>query len=174
MSMSEVDEKVRLLAEKVFASALKEEDTKDAMALFTVQEDCPIGLHEDRERALQKELAEQHSQESVKRYGTGRLVSSRSQAAARRVRDFLLYVTRKKNFMLKRSQSLCVQMPASGDWTPSLPCTPEPCLPEGFPDFQRVTISGDYCAGVTADEQLLVTWKHKCSFTSVIKKKCHR
>lgn len=68
--MSEVDEKVRLLAEKVFASALKEEDTKDAMALFTVQEDCPIGLHEDRERALQKELAEQHSQESVKRYQT--------------------------------------------------------------------------------------------------------
>lgn len=67
MSMSEVDEKVRLLAEKVFASALKEEDTKDAMALYTVQEDCPIGLHEDRERALQKELAEQQSQECAKR-----------------------------------------------------------------------------------------------------------
>lgn len=66
--MSEVDEKVRLLAEKVFASALKEEDTKDAMALFTVQEDCPIGLHEDRQRALQKELAEQQSQECAKRY----------------------------------------------------------------------------------------------------------
>lgn len=67
MSMSEVDEKVRLLAEKVFASALREEDTKDAMALYTVQEDCPIGLHEDRERALQKELAEQHSQECAKK-----------------------------------------------------------------------------------------------------------
>lgn len=67
MSMSEVDEKVRLLAEKVFASALKEEDTKDAMALYTVQEDCPIGLHEDRQRALQKELAEQQSQECAKR-----------------------------------------------------------------------------------------------------------
>lgn len=68
MSMSEVDERVRLLAEKVFASALKEEDTKDAMALYTVQEDCPIGLHEDRERALQKELAEQQSQECAKRW----------------------------------------------------------------------------------------------------------
>lgn len=67
MLMSEADEKVRLLAEKVYASALKEEDTKDALALFTVQEDCPIGLHEDRERALQKEMAEQHSQECVKR-----------------------------------------------------------------------------------------------------------
>lgn len=68
MSMSEVDEKVRLLAEKVFASALKEEDTKDAIALYTVQEDCPIGLREDRERALQKELAEQQSQECAKRW----------------------------------------------------------------------------------------------------------
>lgn len=67
MSMSEVDEKVRLLAEKVYASALKEEDTKDALALFTVPEDCPIGLHEDRERALQKEMAEQQSQESAMR-----------------------------------------------------------------------------------------------------------
>lgn len=68
MSMSEVDEKVRLLAEKVYASALKEEDNKDALALFSVLEDCPIGLHEDRERALQKELAEQQSQETAKRY----------------------------------------------------------------------------------------------------------
>lgn len=66
--MSEVDEKLRLLAEKVFASALKEEDKKDAMALFTVQEDCPIGLYEHRERALQKELAEQQSQECAKRW----------------------------------------------------------------------------------------------------------
>lgn len=67
MSMSEVDEKVRLMAEKVFASAMKEEDTKDVIALFTVPEDCPIGLHEDRERALQKEMAEQLSQEGAKR-----------------------------------------------------------------------------------------------------------
>uniref|UniRef100_A0A3Q3WHY6 AMP deaminase n=1 Tax=Mola mola TaxID=94237 RepID=A0A3Q3WHY6_MOLML len=125
MLMSEADEKVRLLAEKVYASALKEEDTKDALALFTVQEDCPISLHEDRERALQKEMAEQHSQECVKR---------------------------KKNFKLKRSQSLSLQIPVSIDWAPSVPCTPEPSLPEGFPDFQRVTISGDYCAGITVED----------------------
>lgn len=65
--MCDVDEKVRLLAEKVFASALKEEDNKDALALFTVPEDCPIGLHEDRERAMQKELAAQQSEESAKK-----------------------------------------------------------------------------------------------------------
>lgn len=69
ISISEVDEKVRLLAEKVYASALKEEDNKNAMALFSVPEDCPIGLHEDRQRTLQKELAEQQSQESTQRYG---------------------------------------------------------------------------------------------------------
>ncbi|XP_044048335.1 AMP deaminase 3b isoform X2 [Siniperca chuatsi] len=131
MSMNDVDEKVRLLAEKVYASALKEEDNKDALALFTVPEDCPIGLHEDRERALQKELAEQHSQESAKK---------------------------KKNFMLKRSQSVSLQIPVSGDWALSVvspmlsPTTPEPCHTESFPDFQRVTISGDYCAGITVED----------------------
>ena len=67
ISISPEDERVRLIAEKVYASALKEEDTKDAIALFTVPEDCPIGLHEDRERALQKEMAEHQSQESVKK-----------------------------------------------------------------------------------------------------------
>lgn len=67
ISLNEVDEKVRLIAEKVYASALKEEDTKDALALFTVPEDCPIGLREDRERALQKELAEQQSEETAKK-----------------------------------------------------------------------------------------------------------
>ncbi|XP_029378023.1 AMP deaminase 3b isoform X1 [Echeneis naucrates] len=130
ISMSELDEKVRLMAEKVYASALKEEDTKDVMALFTVPEDCPIGLHEDRERALKKELAEQQSEESAKK---------------------------KKSFRLKRSQSLSLQLPGS-DWplssaSPLLsPTEPEPDLPDSFPDFQRVTISGDYCAGITVED----------------------
>ncbi|KAG7221089.1 hypothetical protein INR49_017530 [Caranx melampygus] len=131
ISMSEADERVRLIAEKVYASALKEEDTKDAMALFTVPEDCPIGLHEDRERALKKELAEQHSQETAKK---------------------------KKSFMLKRSQSVSLQIPIGGDWalsgvSPVLsPTTPEPHLPDSFLEFQRVTISGDYCAGITVED----------------------
>ncbi|XP_026221027.1 AMP deaminase 3b isoform X1 [Anabas testudineus] len=127
ISISEVDEKVRLLAEKVYASALKEEDNKNAMALFTVPEDCPIGLHEDRQRALQKELAEQQSQESSQK---------------------------KKSFKLKRSQSISFQIPVGGEWAPApvSPTTAEPSLPEAFPEFQRVTISGDYCAGVTVDD----------------------
>lgn len=56
--------------------------------------------------------------------------------------------------MLKRSQSVSSQIPVSGDWSltvnhPTLsPSTPEPFPSESFEDFQRVTISGDYCAGV--------------------------
>ncbi|KAF1386459.1 hypothetical protein PFLUV_G00095080 [Perca fluviatilis] len=131
MSMSDVDEKVRLRAEKVYASALQEEDTKDALALFNVPEDCPIGLHEDRERSMQKELAAQQSQESAKK---------------------------KKMFMLKRSQSVSLQIPVGGDWARSVvspmlsETTPEPFPQEDFPDFQRVTISGDYCAGITVED----------------------
>uniref|UniRef100_A0A4W5NYB3 AMP deaminase n=1 Tax=Hucho hucho TaxID=62062 RepID=A0A4W5NYB3_9TELE len=67
ISLSEVDESVRLLAEKVYASALKEEDTKDALSMYTVPEDCPIGLHQDREMEMLKEIAEQYSEESTKR-----------------------------------------------------------------------------------------------------------
>ncbi|XP_038164963.1 AMP deaminase 3-like isoform X1 [Cyprinodon tularosa] len=126
ISMSVADEKVRLMAEKVYASALRQEDTKDAMALFNVPEDCPIGLHEDRERELQKELAEQHSQESVKR---------------------------KKTFLLKRSKSISLQFP--DDWKASPVPTPgadDTFTSDNFPDFQRVTISGDYCAGITVED----------------------
>lgn len=67
ISFSEVDEQVKRLAEKVYASAIKEENTKDVMSMFTVPEDCPIGLHQAKERELLKELAEEHSAESVKR-----------------------------------------------------------------------------------------------------------
>lgn len=67
ISFSEVDETVKRLAEKVYASAIKEENTKDAFSLFTVPEDCPIGLHQAKEHELLKGMAEEHSEESVKR-----------------------------------------------------------------------------------------------------------
>lgn len=67
ISLHEVDERVRLLAEKVYASALKEEDTKNTLSMFTVPEDCPIGLHQAKEWELRKEIEEQKSEESVKR-----------------------------------------------------------------------------------------------------------
>uniref|UniRef100_A0A674AJ55 AMP deaminase n=1 Tax=Salmo trutta TaxID=8032 RepID=A0A674AJ55_SALTR len=136
ISLSEVDESVRLLAEKVYASVLKEEDTKDALSMYTVPEDCPIGLHQDREMEMLKEIAEQYSEESTKR---------------------------KKNFKMKRSQLVSQQFPSSlninPEWamsvvTPLLfPGTPVcPSIPENSPEFQRVTISGDYCAGITVED----------------------
>ncbi|KAK2504069.1 hypothetical protein MC885_019549 [Smutsia gigantea] len=138
LNISEVDEQVRLLAEKVFAKVRREEDSKDALSLFTVPEDCPIGQKEAKERELQKELAEQKSVETVKR---------------------------KKSFKMIRSQSLSLQIPTQQDWkgpptaspamspkTPVLPGATSQPMPEpyGLPEFQRVTISGDYCAGTTS------------------------
>uniref|UniRef100_A0A4W5Q0V9 AMP deaminase n=1 Tax=Hucho hucho TaxID=62062 RepID=A0A4W5Q0V9_9TELE len=133
ITLSEVDEETRLLAEKVYASALKE-DTKDALSMFTVPEDCPIGLHQAKERELLKELAEQHSEESAKR---------------------------KKSFKMIRSQSASLQglqIPVTAEWarsvvtpflSPSSTCS---SLPENCPEYQRVTISGDYCAGITVED----------------------
>ncbi|KAG7279030.1 hypothetical protein CRUP_001971, partial [Coryphaenoides rupestris] len=123
LSVCEMDEDVRLLAEKVYASALKEENNRDALALFTVPEDCPISLHEERERELQKGLAEQRSEESARRM---------------------------KSFKLKRSQS--VSLPTDPLPPATSPETSQAAPPENLPDFQRVTISGDYCAGITVED----------------------
>ncbi|XP_041839552.1 AMP deaminase 3 isoform X2 [Melanotaenia boesemani] len=130
--LSEVEEKTQLLTEEVFASALKEEDSKDALSMFSVPEDCPIGLQQAKDHELLKELAEQHSEESTKR---------------------------KKSLKMIRSQSLSLQMPLntdcslSGTVTPLLsPTSTCSSVAETCPDFQRVTISGDYCAGITVED----------------------
>uniref|UniRef100_A0A8C9TQK2 AMP deaminase n=1 Tax=Scleropages formosus TaxID=113540 RepID=A0A8C9TQK2_SCLFO len=113
--MQTLDEQVRLLAEKVYASALKEEDTKDALSMFTVPEDCPIGLQQAKDRELLKEI-------------------------------------------LIRSQSMSLQIPVSTDWALSVvspllsPASTCPSIPDNVPEFQRVTISGDYCAGITVED----------------------
>ncbi|XP_073709753.1 AMP deaminase 3b isoform X2 [Misgurnus anguillicaudatus] len=131
ISLHDVDEKVRLMAEKVYASALKEEDSKNTMSMFTVPEDCPIGLHQAKERELLKEMAEEESEESVKR---------------------------KKSFKLLRTHSMSLQLPNASEWAMSIisplmsPSTEEGPTPFNIPEFQRVTISGDYCAGITVED----------------------
>lgn len=65
--LSEAEEKQQLLAEKVYASALKEEDNKNALSMFTVPEDCPIGLQQAKDHELLKELAEEQSEATAKR-----------------------------------------------------------------------------------------------------------
>ncbi|XP_067256283.1 AMP deaminase 3 isoform X3 [Chanodichthys erythropterus] len=131
IALSDVDEEVRLLAEKVYASALKEEDTKDVLSMYTVPEDCPIGLQEAKQRELLRELAEQQSEESAKR---------------------------KKSFKIIRSQSMSLQIPLSTETvrgvvtpliSPSSTCS---SISQNFPEYQRVIISGDYCAGITVED----------------------
>ncbi|XP_016886180.1 AMP deaminase 3 isoform X2 [Cynoglossus semilaevis] len=125
VTLSVADEEMELLAEKVYQCALKEEDA-DAYGMFSVPEDCPIELHQEMEQELLKELAEKKSEESTKR---------------------------KKSMMMIRSQSL------HPDWTWSVATTPFPSpsstsssMQETYPDYQRVTISGDYCAGITLED----------------------
>uniref|UniRef100_A0A7N6BX87 AMP deaminase n=1 Tax=Anabas testudineus TaxID=64144 RepID=A0A7N6BX87_ANATE len=131
VTLSEAEEETQLLAEKVYASALKEEDSKDAISMFML-EDCPIGLQQAREHEILKELAEQKSEENVKR---------------------------KKSLRMIRSQSMSLQIPVNADWTRSVAVTPflspsSTCssVPDNCPDYQRVTISGDYCAGITVED----------------------
>ncbi|KAM9825744.1 AMP deaminase 3 isoform 2-T2 [Syngnathus typhle] len=134
VTLSEADEENQLLVEKVYASALKEEDNKDALSIFTVPEDCPIGLQQAKEHELLKELAELQSEESTKR---------------------------RKSLKMIRSQSMSMQISGNLDWT--WPRAPTPYLSpsssslcssitEYCPDYQRVTISGDYCAGITVED----------------------
>lgn len=131
-SFAENDENMRIIAEKVFASAVRHGDKTDGMSLFTVPEDCPIGEHQAKEQELQKELAEQQSAQTAKR---------------------------KKSFKMIRSQSI-MQMSQDGFplitplVTPSSPTVPfiEAQVYGSVPEFQRVVISGDYCAGVTLDD----------------------
>ncbi|XP_013865783.1 AMP deaminase 1 isoform X1 [Austrofundulus limnaeus] len=44
--LTETDEKIRALAEKVFASETKDENVRDEISMFDVAEDCPI-LHQE-------------------------------------------------------------------------------------------------------------------------------
>ncbi|KAI5086625.1 AMP deaminase 3-like isoform X1, partial [Silurus meridionalis] len=129
VTLSDVDEEVRLIAEKVYASALKDEENKDATSMYTVPEDCPIGLQQAKERELLRELAEEHSEESVKR---------------------------KKSFKLIRSQSMQIpHVVDCGKATPTPLVSPSSTftsIPDKFPEYQRVTISGDYCAGITVED----------------------
>uniref|UniRef100_A0A8D3CSK5 AMP deaminase n=1 Tax=Scophthalmus maximus TaxID=52904 RepID=A0A8D3CSK5_SCOMX len=68
VTLSEAEEETQLQAEKLYASALKEEDSQDALSMFTVSEDCPIGLKQAMEHELLRELAEQQSEETTKRW----------------------------------------------------------------------------------------------------------
>ena len=67
VTLSEAQKETQMRAEKVYESALKEEDNKDASSMFTMPEDCPIHLQQTMANEILKELAEQQSEQSTKR-----------------------------------------------------------------------------------------------------------
>uniref|UniRef100_A0A4W3KH46 AMP deaminase n=1 Tax=Callorhinchus milii TaxID=7868 RepID=A0A4W3KH46_CALMI len=138
LTLTEIDEQVRVIAEKVFASAMQEEDIKDAVSLFDVPDDCPISKKEAKERELQKGITEQQSEATAKR---------------------------KRSMRMIRSQSLFLQIPAADGTLPVVTPVSSPQLPNAassllvdiqlpydVPEFQRVTITGDYCSGITVED----------------------
>ncbi len=71
---------------------------------------------------------------------------------------------RKQSFKLMRSQSISLQIPVAPEWAMSMisplltPSSPTGTLPINIPEFQRVTISGDYCAGVGGKLLYIYIW----------------
>lgn len=67
---------------------------------------------------------------------------------------FFIPHSRKQSFKLLRSHSVSLQIPNVSEWAMSVisplltPSTDAETVPINIPEFQRVTISGDYCAGV--------------------------
>lgn len=69
-----------------------------------------------------------------------------------------------------RSQSMSLQIPMNADWLRSLAVSPflsssSTCssVPESCPDYQRVTISGDYCAGVSRSNKITIQFGNDSS-----------
>lgn len=69
-----------------------------------------------------------------------------------------------------RSQSMSLQIPMNADWIRSLAVSPflsssSTCssVPESCPDYQRVTISGDYCAGVSRSNKITIQFGNDSS-----------
>uniref|UniRef100_A0A8C9W5V7 AMP deaminase n=1 Tax=Scleropages formosus TaxID=113540 RepID=A0A8C9W5V7_SCLFO len=118
MSLCEVDEDVRQKVEKVF----------HMMSNLAIAEELPISVNQAKEHELLKELAEQRSEDCVRR----------------------------KSFRMMRSMSM--QAPPEGEGPPSArtlmdsSCAGPTSQWEITPEYQRVTISGDYCAGITVDD----------------------
>lgn len=68
---------------------------------------------------------------------------------------------RKKSLKMIRSQSISMQMPVTTDWTPFIsPSSTCSSMLDSCPDYQRVTISGDYCAGVRIRRRSLKLYGH--------------
>ncbi|NXP70867.1 AMPD1 deaminase, partial [Ramphastos sulfuratus] len=121
--LAEMDEAIRSFAEKVFASEVKDEEIRQEISPFDVEEICPISLQEMRVHMMLQESTT--TQEKRKK----RLL--RSQTIAFAVPGALTSTT-----TVSTIDEVISTSP----------------LYKTVPDFQRVQITGDYASGVTVED----------------------
>uniref|UniRef100_H3BGE3 AMP deaminase n=1 Tax=Latimeria chalumnae TaxID=7897 RepID=H3BGE3_LATCH len=120
---AETDENIRRFAEKIFASDVKDEESRMELDPFDVAESCPISQQEMREELIQRE-----SKESVEK------------------RKKRLQRSRTISLAIPGAKTSASQLPAIKEVEISVP------LYQSVPDFQRVAITGDYASGVTVED----------------------
>ncbi|XP_069489503.1 AMP deaminase 1-like [Ambystoma mexicanum] len=117
-----ITEEMRSLAEKVFASEVKDVDSREEISPFDVAESCPISHHEMQDHLMQNETKELQD----KRKKRLELLKS-------------IILTVPENEPTERTK-------ATGSEDISTPTY------LNVPHFQRVQITGDYASGVTVDD----------------------
>lgn len=136
--LTETDDNMRAIAEKVFASETKDENTRDEISMFDVAEDCPI-IHHEMAHHL-------HTDDNVEKRSERRGRSSGPVGGWMGSQLSHLLINRKR---LQRSHTIAV---ASGGpkafAAPAAPVEMDTPTYLEVPDFQRVAILGDYASGV--------------------------
>ncbi|KAJ1138858.1 hypothetical protein NDU88_005239 [Pleurodeles waltl] len=122
-----ITDEIRSLAEKVFASEVKDVDSREEVSLFDVEASCPISQHEMRDHLIKTETKE-------------------LQDKRRKRLEFL------KSMLLTVPESEPTEKTqTAGDAESYVPSYLR------VPHFQRVQITGDYASGVTVDDFELIS-----------------
>ncbi|KAM9817083.1 AMP deaminase 3 [Neosynchiropus ocellatus] len=131
IDLSPVDEETECQAEKEYECALKEEDDREGSSMYAVSADCPIEIQHAMEEEMLKEIAEEQSEQGCKRRKNHKKI--RSHTVSQQCQEKAEWAAADVDQMSSASSSLSIGT-------------------DGRPDYQRVTISGDYCAGITVDD----------------------
>ncbi|KAM9369444.1 AMP deaminase 1 [Phaethornis superciliosus] len=121
--ISEVDEALRSFAEKVFASEVKDEDTRREISPFDVEEICPISREEMRVHMMLRETS--------------------ATAEKRRKRLFHLKTIA---LAIPVAQKSITRLSDIAEVISTSP------MYQAVPHFQRVQITGDYASGVAVED----------------------
>ncbi|TFJ98597.1 AMP deaminase 1 [Platysternon megacephalum] len=122
VKVAETDEAMRSFAEKVFASEVKDEESRHEISPFDVEEICPILHHEMREHMIHQETT--------------------ATADKRKKRISLKTIA----LALPLAKTSATKLSTIEEFIAASP------LYQSVPDFQRVQISGDYASGVTIED----------------------